>query len=333
MQHERLLEAWLAEHKDSTAKAYRPVATKFLAEVALEPSAIRAWVSALEGKVATRARKVATVASLLAYAYKHRFIEIDLGVVLERPKREPKKAALIDVSLVQELLGAADLGRDRLLIQVLYELGLSPEAVVNLRFQDITEGSTELLSALRAFQGEAEPDRFVFLSYRNKRLAARDVRYIVDGIAREAGHEELGTLWLRKAHHWKDPKPVRAWNIRQNVEGPFGIVYGLRDPRTGTLKYVGMTRQRLHERLKCHMSKANTKSRNRAAGWLRGLLAEGLQPTAEVLAVAATRDELLYLERLHISRARHEGHPLVNTTHVWSFRETQKRLKKGLGPV
>jgi hypothetical protein len=330
MHHEKLLEAWLAEHKASSAVIYRPVAQKFLAEVALEPSAIQAWAEALEGKTATMSRKVSTVASLLAYAYEHGFIEADLGIALKRPKHASKKAVAIDVSLVQELLGAADKGRDRLLIQVLYELGLSPEAAVQLRFQDITEASPELTQALSEFQGDAEPDRLVFLSYRSKGLTARDARRIVEDIAREAGHEELDTSWLRKAHHWKDPKPVRAWNIKHRAEGPFGIVYGLRDPRTGALKYVGMTRLRLQDRLRCHMSKANTKSRNRAAGWLRGLLAEGLQPVAEVLAVAANRDELLYLERLHISRARHEGHPLVNTTHVWSFRETQKRLTKGL---
>jgi|SRR6478609_172910 len=327
MHHEKLLEAWLAGYGGATLIAYRPVAQSFLTQVPLEMPAIQAWAESLTGSPSTRARKVSTIVSLLTFAHKHRYVEENLGLSLNRPKQTPKKVVPVDTSLIQDLVGAANGERDRLLIRVLYETGKSPEAVTKLRFKDLDQVSDGLKASLLEFQKDASPERLVFLSFRNQKLSARDARRMVQRAATEAGLDELGTAWLRKAHHWKDPKPVRAWNIRQAASGPFGIIYGLRDPRTNDLCYVGMTRLKLQERLRCHLSKANLKTRNRASGWLRGLLADGVRPVAEVLAVAKDRDELLYLERYHISQARSEGHPLVNSTHVWSLRKIQKRLR------
>jgi len=81
------------------------------------------------------------------------------------------------------------------------------------------------------------------------------------------------------------------------------IVYGLADPRTMQMKYVGITK-RLGARLLLHNSAANNNPTAPVNFWVRGLLDEGLQPFPVVLQCVESNllEELHAVERLWIGR-------------------------------
>ncbi len=98
------------------------------------------------------------------------------------------------------------------------------------------------------------------------------------------------------------------------------LVYGLFDPRTGELRYVGKTKQRLSERLGRHKRDALEKheeqwfDRTHRACWLRELYSNGLGPEVEVFEQHQTIDEVNDAERFLIEYWRALGANLTNTT-------------------
>ena len=63
------------------------------------------------------------------------------------------------------------------------------------------------------------------------------------------------------------------------------VIYLLRDPNTGVVRYVGKTRQQLKIRLAAHVRRSKEKKTHRDC-WIVGLVAGGLRPLAEVIEVA-----------------------------------------------
>lgn len=92
----------------------------------------------------------------------------------------------------------------------------------------------------------------------------------------------------------------------------FGIVYGLYDPDTQALRYVGQTVNGLARRLANHLSPSGLKKHLRVASCLKNLLSRGLMPDARILAVASTREQLDELEIRHIASAIESGADLTN---------------------
>jgi len=92
----------------------------------------------------------------------------------------------------------------------------------------------------------------------------------------------------------------------------FGIVYGLYDPTTQELRYVGQTVKGLACRLSNHLSASGLKKHLRVASWLKSVLARGQRPDARIIAVAHSRDELDELEVRQISVAIEAGADLTN---------------------
>jgi hypothetical protein len=89
------------------------------------------------------------------------------------------------------------------------------------------------------------------------------------------------------------------------------IIYTLADPRTGEIRYVGMTfrkRQRLNE----HVSRAATGGRTHRDCWIKSLLDAGLRPTLAV-AQEGRGDGWQDAERSWIAGLRESGR-LVNHT-------------------
>lgn len=93
------------------------------------------------------------------------------------------------------------------------------------------------------------------------------------------------------------------------------IIYGLEDPRTGQIRYVGRSSSGL-ERPKHHtVPAALAKEPNRhKASWLRGLVAEGKKPTIRVLEAFESGDDLTSAERFWIAQAKGLAWPLTNLT-------------------
>lgn len=88
------------------------------------------------------------------------------------------------------------------------------------------------------------------------------------------------------------------------------IIYGLTDPRTGIIRYVGATRQSPQRRLAEHIWAANEPTYRGA--WIRSLIALSLAPRLVVLD-RVSPEKLWEAEVQWISRLLATGYQLVNT--------------------
>jgi hypothetical protein len=90
-------------------------------------------------------------------------------------------------------------------------------------------------------------------------------------------------------------------------------VYGLIDPRTGLLRYIGVTNSRLRTRLANHCNEARRGAPNHRCRWIRQILASGLRPLIASVEECSDTDGRLE-EQFHIALARADGIKLVNRT-------------------
>lgn len=90
-------------------------------------------------------------------------------------------------------------------------------------------------------------------------------------------------------------------------------VYGLEDPRTNALRYVGYTGD-VRYRLFQHTKPSKNRGHCHRANWLRELRGLGLCPDLLLIATRKTRAEAQQAERDAITRFRSEGCDLVNGT-------------------
>jgi len=77
---------------------------------------------------------------------------------------------------------------------------------------------------------------------------------------------------------------------------PYGVVYGLYDPRTMELRYVGQTTSSLVVRVRGHMCGANLRANRHASHWLSQLKDNGLRPLIKTLREASSKENLDELE-------------------------------------
>ena len=81
-------------------------------------------------------------------------------------------------------------------------------------------------------------------------------------------------------------------------------VYGLKDPETGEIRYVGKS-PNPKNRYKEHVAEARTASRTEKQRWIAGLLARSLHPSLVILATAPDEPAARELEaefcHLHIA--------------------------------
>lgn len=92
----------------------------------------------------------------------------------------------------------------------------------------------------------------------------------------------------------------------------FGRVYGLYDPLSNELRYVGQTIRPLKERLRNHLHDARRRKGRHVLHWIRNLLENGQRPTIGLLGEADTRGALDAMEKSRISEARAKGVGLLN---------------------
>ena len=115
-------------------------------------------------------------------------------------------------------------------------------------------------------------------------------------------------------------------------------VYGLFDPRTGALRYVGKTTHGM-TRIRGHWTPSGLKVNTKKAAWLKSLISQGLRPEIDVLETAATDEELKLIETFWIASLRACGAELLNHTdggegHLGARHSVESRAKisrAGLG--
>lgn len=93
------------------------------------------------------------------------------------------------------------------------------------------------------------------------------------------------------------------------------IVYALKDPRTGDVRYIGKTTKSLQRRIAEHTSPSSyRRGRNHRERWIAALIHLGMRPEAETILHASTVEEMDQAECLCIQFARDIGLTLVNAT-------------------
>jgi hypothetical protein len=91
-------------------------------------------------------------------------------------------------------------------------------------------------------------------------------------------------------------------------------VYTLEDPITNNIRYIGITKQTLAQRITKHLNDTKLNRNNHRANWLRKLLNNNKKPLIKELDIALSYNELLELETYWILQFKAWGYNLVNTT-------------------
>lgn len=93
----------------------------------------------------------------------------------------------------------------------------------------------------------------------------------------------------------------------------YGAVYGLVDPRTRELRYIGQSTN-VARRVRRHLTASSMQGETHKNRWLRGLIAGGFKPEFFVIDNASSKEELNQAERFFIAYFRALGARLTNTT-------------------
>ena len=110
------------------------------------------------------------------------------------------------------------------------------------------------------------------------------------------------------------------------------FIYGLFDPRTGHLRYVGKA-VNMKERLATHIREARTGSVLHSRRWIHGLLLANLRPEIDVLEECDNNTAANDAERYWISYLRFVGADLTNRTpggdgQTKGYRPTPEAVRK-----
>jgi hypothetical protein len=101
--------------------------------------------------------------------------------------------------------------------------------------------------------------------------------------------------------------------LAEKPKSGFLFIYGLFDPRCGTLRYVGRTKMRLCNRLSAHVNYSKNKGRqSHKDNWIRLLLTEGLRPIIDILAEVPAHEAKVE-EYAWIQDFLEKGQPLTNS--------------------
>ena len=227
-----LVQLWLAQRPESTARVYGPVADAFLALVGgsireLDAATAIQWAESLEGQPATRNRKIVTVKSLLTFAWRTGYTLFNIGRVLRCiPVPSKVHERILEEPEMKALFAAASPGRDRTFLRLMYCTGARVGELCKLRWVDLAQpgrmsvlgkGSkvrtlvvpAHILAEVLALRpGGATLHDPVFTSKRSPgdALGVRDAREIVYRTRRRA--EQAGLAqdrrvsphWLRHSH-------------------------------------------------------------------------------------------------------------------------------------
>jgi integrase/recombinase XerD len=232
---EKLLALWLHGRSAATARAYGADARRFLAAVAKPLSAVtlgdlQAYADSLSDLApASRARLLASVKSLFAFAHRLGYLPFDVARVLRLPKIKATlpERIMSEKQTVRMIAGAGDVEthqerRNRMIVTLLYAAGLRVSELCGLCWRDARDradgegqitihGKGEKTRVVRlpasvwgelvGMRGEAGADDPVFRSRKGGHLDQSQVNRIVHAAAKGAGIKAgVSPHWLRHAH-------------------------------------------------------------------------------------------------------------------------------------
>ncbi len=225
-----LVRLWLSQRSRNTRAAYQSDTSRFLGHLRTLGRDLRSatlmdvqsYLDCIVGAPATKARRIASMKSLLSFAYKTGYTRFNVGRAILAPKLPNDLAErILSEELVIRMIAAAKPGRDQTLVRLLYVAGVRVSEAEGLHWRHIhqrgdgaqitvhgkggktrhillTPTITKDLSALRGDAGDDDP---VFRSRTGKPLRVRDIRNVIYKVARAAGiTAAVSPHWLRHAH-------------------------------------------------------------------------------------------------------------------------------------
>lgn len=222
-----LIKTWLHGKSPNTRRAYERhayamliFAGKPLANVALAD--LQAWADSLNGAGSSRRLALAAVKSLTAYGAEMEMLQRNVGqaIKLERG-RDSLHERILSQQQVVALLEKEPDPRRKVLLRVLYVMGLRISELCNLKWRDITrrkqggvasifgkgnktrpvEVPAKLFKELSALRGDASPDAPVVPGSDGKPLSRDAAHRVVKRAGKRVGlPEAFSAHWLRHAH-------------------------------------------------------------------------------------------------------------------------------------
>jgi integrase/recombinase XerD len=228
----RLVELWLSLKVSlHTRRAYAAEAHRFLAAVQkplgrVTLADVQAYATALEQgslKAASQNRALTAVKSLLSFGQETGYLSYNVGAAVKlRPNRDSLPQRILEESEVAKLIEAAPVGRDRVLVKLLYVSGVRVSELCGLKWCDAVpraeggqitvfgkRGKTRTIllkpkswAHLLSIRDDAGPVDPIFQSRKGGgHLDSSQVRRIVYAAAKRAGLEQkVSPHWMRHAH-------------------------------------------------------------------------------------------------------------------------------------
>lgn len=232
---DELVKLWLSGRPLKTTKAYREDLAWWKAHGVPGKGGLRALrfrsiseaFELLEGSPATRARRVASLRSLLAWGHRIGYLPMNLGAVLKLPPVPNQLAErILDPEEVLQLLIAAGAAprqgkRDHCFVRTAYVSGARVDELVRLdwahvhrtptggasltlhgkggktRHVWVTQGTADELDELQEDDKKVGP---VFVNRFGTRLGVRDAERLIEAAAKRAGLGKVSPHWLRHCH-------------------------------------------------------------------------------------------------------------------------------------
>jgi integrase/recombinase XerD len=224
-----LIRLWISQKSPTTQQTYLMVVQQFLnfsgqelREVRLEDLTL--WLESFrlrQASVHTINNKLAALKSLFSFGVKTGYLEANPAALIKtlKPKDALNERLLLEGE-VRQLIEAAQEGRDRCLVKLLYCLGLRVSELVGLNwsdFKEIDEGAIvtvfgkgsktrsllidgQLWAEVQQLK-RSEKTEAIFLSRFGNRLDRHAVHRLVKRAAEEAGlNPHTSAHWLRHAH-------------------------------------------------------------------------------------------------------------------------------------
>ena len=222
----QLIDMWLHGHPETTQRAYRGDVALFLCSVArplpfVTLQDLQGYADSLAGKDSTKARRLASIKSLLSFGHRTGYLQFDVGGALRLPTVRCRLAERIlpEADVLRMVSMEPDI-RSKVLLMLLYGTGIRVSELCGLRWRDVqaagTSGQVTVFgkggktrsirvpeaawAALGALPHEV-PDAPVFVSRKGGPLVERGVRWVVSKAAKRAGiKSHVSPHWFRHAH-------------------------------------------------------------------------------------------------------------------------------------
>lgn len=224
-----LIRWWISDKAKTTQKTYLTIARQFLeftgislADTRIED--ILLWLESHQLRSASRNtihNKLAALKSLFGFGMKTGYLAIDPTKMIKSPKAiDALNERLLIEAEVKRLIGAAEPGRDRTLIKLLYILGLRVSEAIGLNWEDFRSTPDEVIVTIRGKGSRTrtllidrslhdeirqlkrgDKTEAVFLSRLGNRLDRHAVHRLIKKAVEKAGiNPHTSAHWLRHAH-------------------------------------------------------------------------------------------------------------------------------------